>query len=138
MKKKLSATEERTSRTKQKLLEYLMESGNVSYSCKRAGISRETYYQWRSDDRIFSYKADEAIVHGKSFVNDLAHTQLILNIQKADMQAVRFQLVNCHEDYRPKAPEKIEKKDPPITHIRITRAEGCSHDEIIEVPQTPS
>ena len=124
--KKESATVLRTVRTKQKLLEYLTESGNVSYSCKRAGISRETYYEWKDGDSAFAHEAESAVDYGKSFVNDLAHTQLILNIQKGDMQAVRFQLVNCHPDYRPKLPERIEKKEDPITQVQIISA-SCIH-----------
>jgi hypothetical protein len=120
MKKKLSGTEGRTSRTKQKLLEYLTESGNVSYSCKRAGISRETYYEWKDADRVFAHDAETAVDYGKSFVNDLAHTQLILNIQKGDMQAVRFQLMNCHPDYQPKRPRPPDdEKVVPVTSFNI-------------------
>lgn len=137
MKQKSSATEERTNRTKQKLHDYLMESGNVSYSCKRAGVSRETYYQWRSNDRLFARNTDVAITYGKSFVNDLAHTQLILNIQKGDMQAIRFQLANCHEDYRPKSPVKIEMNDPP-TYARISSIGGGGRDTIIRFPRSSS
>lgn len=124
--KKESAAASRTVRAKQKLLEYLTESGNVSYSCKRAGISRETYYEWKAGDSVFALDAESAVDYGKSFVNDLAHTQLILNIQKGDMQAVRFQLVNCHPDYRPKLPERIEKKEEPISYVQIIPA-NCTH-----------
>lgn len=138
MKKKLRATEERTSRTKQKLLEYLTESGNVSYSCKRSGISRETYYEWRDTDRVFAHDAESAIDYGKSFVNDLAHTQLILNIQKGDMQAVRFQLVNCHPDYQPKRPRTPDEEKPvPITAINIDGVPSEVYKSITNDPPPP-
>lgn len=105
-----------------RVLEHLAESGNISYSCKRVGISRETYYKWR-DNRVFAFNADIAIDYGKSFVNDLAHTQLIMNIQRGDMQAVRFQLASCHPDYQPKRPRMPEEDMPvPITAINIDSA----------------
>ena len=104
----------------QKVIESLAESGNISFACKRGGISRETYYRWK-DDALFAEKADIAIQLGKSFVNDLAHTQLIRKIQEGDMQAIRFHLVNCHDDYRPKLPERIERVVP-ITAVEIIQA----------------
>lgn len=115
------ASEMRTRKSKQKLLEHLTESGNISYACKRAGISRETYYKWKEDDALFAFDAEAAVEYGKNFVNDLAHTQLILNIQKGDMQAVRFQLASCHPDYQPKKPRNPDaSKLVPVTKIVIS------------------
>ena len=112
--------QERTARMQRKVLEHLMESGNVSYSCKRAGVSRETYYAWRHEDKVFARDATLAINYGKSFVNDLAHTQLIRHIQDGNMQAVRFQLVSCHEHYQPrKARAPAEEIAEPVTVIHI-------------------
>ena len=101
MEKKLSSIEVRIKRQQAKLIEFLAESGNVSFACKRAGVSRDTYYRWRYEDE-FAVQADIAIALGKEFVNDLAHSQLIRNIQNGDMGAIKFQLGNCHDDYLPK------------------------------------
>jgi len=114
------ATGARTQKLKQKLLEHLAESGNISYACKRTGISRETYYKWK-EDPLFAFDAEAAFEYGKSFVNDLAHTQLILNIQQGNMQAVRFQLASCHPDYQPrKARPHDSAKLVPVTKIVIS------------------
>jgi hypothetical protein len=120
-----TALEKRIDSQKEKVIEFLAESGNISFACKRGGISRETYYRWK-DDVVFAEKADVAIQLGKTFVNDLAHTQLIRKIQEGDMQAIRFHLVNCHDDYRPKLPERIEKKEEPISYVQIIPA-NCTH-----------
>ena len=101
MEKKPSSIEARIKRQQDKLVEFLAESGNVSFACKRAGVSRDTYYRWRYEDE-FAVQADVAIALGKEFVNDLAHSQLIRNIQNGDMGAIKFQLGNCHDDYLPK------------------------------------
>ena len=98
MEKKPSAIDARIKRQQDKLLEALAESGNVSFACKRAGVSRDTYYRWRKEDEGFADKVNTAIASGKEFVNDLAHSQLIRNIQNGDMGAIKFQLGNCHED----------------------------------------
>jgi hypothetical protein len=117
-----SKTQERTTRRQTKVLEYLQESGNVSYACKRAGISRETYYQWR-DEESFARKANVAIDLGKEFVNDLAHTKLVGKIQEGNMHAISLQLKSCHPDYQPRKPRPPEEERfSPVKTIRIVRA----------------
>ena len=102
MEKKTSHIAERIKLQQAKVLEHLAESGNISFACKRAGISRETFYRWRKDDEGFAEKADASICDGKEFVNDLAHSKLMQSINEGYFPAVKFQLVNCHKDYHPK------------------------------------
>lgn len=121
MAKKTSNITQRIQKQQDKILEYLAESGNVSYACKRVGISRETYYRWR-DEESFAVASDAAVVDGKAFVNDLAHTKLMQSIQEGYFPAVKFQLMNCHDDYHPKkttSPYRIEEMTPPITIASI-------------------
>ena len=114
-----STIKARADKLKRKLLENLTESGNISYACKRTGISRETFYKWK-EDPLFAFDADAACDYGKSYVNDLAHTQLIRNIQDGNMQAVRFQLASCHPDYQPRKPRNPDAgKLVPVTKIII-------------------
>jgi len=120
MEKKLSATEVRVKRQQEKLLEALAESGNVSFACKRAGVSRDTFYRWRKDDDEFEDKTTLAIGSGKEFVNDLAHSQLIRNIQNGDMGAIKFQLGNCHDDYLPKKSVQAFRLEDLQKEISIT------------------
>ena len=130
MPRKLSATASRTAAVQKKVLEHLAESGNISYSCKRSGISRETFYDWKNTNRVFARDADAAIDYGKSFVNDLAHTQLIHNIQQGNMQAVRFQLASCHPDYQSRRPRIPDEEIPiPVATIEITPAPQKSPNE---------
>jgi hypothetical protein len=122
MAKKTSRTAERIKKQREKVLEHLSESGNVSYACKRTGVSRETYYRWRADDEGFLVQTENAVSQGKAFVNDLAHTKLMQSIQEGYFPAVRFQLVNCHDDYHPKkttSPYRIEEQTPLITIASI-------------------
>lgn len=105
----------------ERVLSFLAESGIVFYACKKAGVSRETFYTWK-EDPVFADRVLTATEHGKSFVNDLALNLLIRSIQNGDFRAAKFQLERCHPDYRPKQPEKEispEKKIPPITEIVI-------------------
>lgn len=131
MAKKTSDIKERTHKMKEKVLESLSESGNISYACRRAGISRETFYTWK-EERPFALKADNAIDLGKSFVNDLAHTHLIQNIQQNNMQAVKFQLEKCHPDYQTKKERTPEGEEfVPITTINILPLPGQKTGEQI-------
>jgi len=135
MAKKTSSTAARIQKQQAKILECLAESGNVSYACRRVGISRETYYRWRDED-AFAASADNAIRDGKEFVNDLAHTKLMQSIQEGYFPAVKFQLSNCHDDYHPKkttSPYRIEEMTPPITIASIPfMAKMLQYQEYIE------
>lgn len=122
MAKKITPIEQRIQNQQTKLLEFLGESGNISFACKRAGVSRETYYRWRKDSEEFTLKSDSAVSSGKEFVNDLAHSKLIQSINEGYFPAVKFQLMNCHDDYHPKkttSPYRIEEMTPPITIASI-------------------
>lgn len=106
-KKRPTALEARIRSQKDKVLEYLRESGNVSFACKRAGLTRETYYVWRSEDAEFADAAETAITSGKGFVNDLAHNHLVRNIQDGHMGAIKFHLSSCHPDYLRPRPDPL-------------------------------
>ena len=141
MAKKTSSTAVRIQKQQAKILECLAESGNVSYACKRVGISRETYYRWRDEDE-FSVESDAAIRDGKEFVNDLAHTKLMQSIQEGYFPAVKFQLSNCHDDYHPKkttSPYRIEEMTPPITIASIPfMAKMLQYQEYVENGGNPN
>jgi hypothetical protein len=102
MAKKTSRTAERIKKQREKVLEYLAESGNVSYACKRVGVSREIYCRWRADNEGFLVQTEKAVSRGKEFVNDLAHTKLMQSIQNDHFPAIKFQLASCHDDFLPK------------------------------------
>ena len=58
---------------KENFLEILeLNSGNVSKSCKKANIGRQTYYQWREADQEFA----DACVDVKEGLLDFAESQL--------------------------------------------------------------
>jgi hypothetical protein len=122
MNKRDKRIQERIQKQQEKVLQSLRESGNVSFACKKAGLSRETYYRWVKEDEDFAVQSDQAICDGKSYVNDLAHNQLMRSISEGHFPAIKFQLSNCHDDYHPKkttSPYRIEEMTPPITITSI-------------------
>lgn len=50
----------RTDRARERFLEVLAESCNVSEACRRANIGRATAYEWREDDSLFAKAWAEA------------------------------------------------------------------------------
>lgn len=116
-KKRPTALEARIRSQKDKLLEHLRESGNISFACKRAGMTRETYYVWRAEDKEFAELAELAVSSGKGFVNDLAHNHLVRNIQDGHMGAIKFHLSSCHPDYLRPRPDPIVS---PVSRVEIT------------------
>jgi len=86
--------------------------------------------------------SDAAIRDGKEFVNDQAHTKLMQSIQEGYFPAVKFQLVNCHDDYHPKkttSPYRIEEMTPPITIASIPfMAKMLQYQEYVENGGNPN
>lgn len=50
-----------TARKREKFLNVLKESGNVSVAVKRAAISRRIAYVWRGDDPVFAVEWEDAM-----------------------------------------------------------------------------
>lgn len=72
----------------------------VQLACKRAGVSRATYYRWLKEDPKFAQECDEAFEKGRQSINDLAESKLIHKVNEGDMRAISFWLSNNKENYR--------------------------------------
>ena len=55
----------------QAFLEAAAQTGNVSESCRRAGIPRGTLYDWRRNDRDFGRRWDEAVCEAIGLPGDI-------------------------------------------------------------------
>lgn len=71
-------------------------------ACERAGVSRATYYRWRTNDVIFSRAADYALEAGRFLVNDMAESQLIRKTKNGDGSSIRYWLSHNHPNYSKK------------------------------------
>jgi len=86
---------------KQFLLE-LSKVPIVQVACEKAGLSRNTVYRWRKEDKEFEKKMDQALADGVALVNDMSESQLLTLIKEKNFPAVRFWLNKRHPAYKDK------------------------------------
>lgn len=94
----------KTDKNKETLIEQLKKTPIIEIACEKAGISRATYYRWRKENPDFAKTADEAIIDGESFINDMSESQVISLIKEKNWPAISFWLKYHH----PKYANKIE------------------------------
>ena len=90
----------KSDRMKQLLVEQLKKTPIVQIACEKSGVSRATFYRWKTEDVPFRKAADEALAEGTAFVSDLAESQLLTNIKNGNLTATIFWLKNKHNDYK--------------------------------------
>jgi len=83
----------------------------IQVACERSGVSRQTIYRWRLDDKSFAKDMDEAMREGVAFVNDMSESQLLTMIKEKNWSAISFWLRHRNDNYK----NKIEV----TTHERI-------------------
>jgi hypothetical protein len=69
---------------------YKKTFGNISQSCKRIKISRQTYYNWMEKDEEFKKQLDG--VEPEEVFIDFAENALVKRIQEGDTTAIIFTL----------------------------------------------
>lgn len=89
----------KTRAQKQAFLEQLPKYPIVQVACEKSGVGRSTYYAWRKDDKEFEKLADIAMRSGELFINDMAESRLIQNIQNGHTTSIIFWLKNHHGGY---------------------------------------
>jgi hypothetical protein len=91
-------------RKARKFLEELCKVPIVSVACDKLGLSRNTVYRWRNEDADFRKEMDKAMQLGDETGNDLAHSKLLLAVQRGEPWAIRYWLDNHHKNYiRPRS-----------------------------------
>lgn len=72
----------------------------VQVACEKTGISRNSVYRWRKEDKIFEKKMDEALKSGVAFVNDMSESQLLTLIKEKSYSAISFWLRHRNDNYK--------------------------------------
>ena len=100
---------------KENFLEILeLNSGNVSVSCKKSNIGRQTYYQWKEADQEFA----DACVDVKEGLLDFAESQLQGLIKENNVIATIF-FLKCKGKKRGYTEKQELQLVKPITDIEF-------------------
>ncbi|MFA6466761.1 MAG: phBC6A51 family helix-turn-helix protein [Patescibacteria group bacterium] len=83
-------------------LEELKKIPIVQIACEKTGISRNSIYRWKRDDKNFSKAMDEALTEGEALVNDMSESQLLTLIKEKNFSAIRFWLNHRNPKFRDK------------------------------------
>ena len=83
-------------------LEELAKVPIVQVACEKTGLSRNSVYRWRKEDKTFEKKMDEALVSGVAFVNDMSESQLLTLIKEKSYSAISFWLRHRNDNYKDK------------------------------------
>ncbi len=92
---------------KKQILRLLEDTPIVSAVCSQLGISRQTFYRWKQEDKEFDKLCEERLNIGTEAVNDLAESVLINQIKGGNIHAVKFWLSNKNKDYIRPRPENL-------------------------------
>ena len=91
-------------KVKDAFLDELRKIPIVQVACEKTGISRNSIYRWKREDKKFEKEMEEALAEGEALVNDMSESQLLTLIKEKNFSAVRFWLNRRH----PKFKDKVE------------------------------
>jgi len=74
----------------------------VLVACEKSGISRNSVYRWKREDKEFSKIMDEALAEGEALVNDMSESQLLTMVKEKNWSAISFWLRHRNPRFRDK------------------------------------
>lgn len=109
--------EVRQDKLKTVFLEQLKRTPTIETACQKVGIGRATVYRWVNSNKQFKKKVEEALTEGRTFMSDVAESQLFSLIGDKKIEAIRLYLGT----HNPRYNNKIElsgtltTKDAPLS-----------------------
>lgn len=100
-----------------KFFEELRNIPIVQVGCEKTGISRNSVYRWKKEDKTFAKKMEQALADGVAFVNDMSESQLLTLIKEKDYRSISFWLKHRNDNYKNKVElsATIHTRDEPLT-----------------------
>ncbi len=83
-------------------LEELRKVPIVQVACEKTGLSRNSVYRWRKEDKEFLKKMDDAYAEGVALVSDMSESQLLTLIKEKNYSAISFWLRHRNDNYKNK------------------------------------
>ncbi len=87
----------------------------VQVACEKTGLSRNSVYRWRKDDKEFLKKMDIALSEGVALVNDMSESQLLTLIKEKNYPAISFWLRHRNDNYKNKLEITTEDDNEELT-----------------------
>lgn len=88
----------------QEFFEQLKKIPIVSVAAEKTGLSRNSVYRWRKQDKEFEKEMEEAITEGEALINDMTESQLLTLIKDKSWPAISFWLRHRNPKFR----ERVE------------------------------
>jgi len=96
-------------------LDYWAKSmGVVSATCEKVGISRETFYNWMKEDKVFAKKITDLTMEKNTIAEDLLWGKVTI---KKDGACIRYYLDRKHPGYKPKVVNEMVAGDITLEDI---------------------
>lgn len=99
----------------QTFLDELRKVPIVQVACEKSGLSRNSIYRWRKEDKTFLKLMDTALAEGVAFVNDMSETQLLTLIKEKSFPALSFWLRHRNDNYKNKLEITTKDDDEELT-----------------------
>ena len=85
---------------KDEFLDQIKKIPIIQIACEKVGLSRNTVYRWRKEDKDFHKAMNEALTEGEALVNDMSESQVLTLIKEKNWSAISFWLRHHHSKYR--------------------------------------
>ena len=108
---------QRQKKIREMLLTILRKMPIIEIAVKKAGISRDTYYRWRKEDKGFLEESENAVSEGIEYINDMSESQLITLIKEKKMPAIALWLRNNNPRYMKHGEKQREEAGPSVIHL---------------------
>jgi len=95
----------------------------VQVACEKTGISRNSVYRWKKEDKSFATEMEKALSEGVAFVNDMSESQLLTMIKEKNYSAISFWLKHRNQNYKDKLEitTKEESEEMTPSQAKIVR-----------------
>lgn len=87
----------------------------IQVACEKTGLSRNSVYRWRKDDKEFLKNMDTALTEGVALVNDMSESQLLTLIKEKNYPAISFWLRHRNNNYKNKLEITTRDDDEELT-----------------------
>ncbi len=107
----------RQNKLKQAFLEQLKRTPTIETACQKVNIARSTVYRWVRESSKFEKQIDDSLTEGRTFMSDIAESQLFSLIGDKKIEAIRLYLSTHNSRYSNKLELSgaVSTKSEPLT-----------------------